>query len=250
MGASVEVMRRGMVPYALTRQPVITQGLNELRDRVREAQSALNREQPSGNDLEAALGRAERLREQLEQLKNSPQGRQQGAQQGQQGQEGQQGQQGQAPGQQPGRGQSQSPAGTTGSVGPGGGSPGIVSGYGGHVDPAAAERAIREGAHDLAQLEQMLRGNRDVPREVNRDVQDLIRDWQQVDLRWLGRTHPERLDQIVGDLTGRVEQIELELRRLADAGQSGSVRSSAQQPAPPGYADSIAEYFRRLAKQK
>ena len=64
MGVSVEVMRRqrGEETYALIQQPAITQGLNQLRDQVREAQSALNRDQAGGNDLEAALGRAERLR--------------------------------------------------------------------------------------------------------------------------------------------------------------------------------------------
>jgi len=47
-----------------------------------------------------------------------------------------------------------------------------------------------------------------------------------------------------------MDQVELELRRLADAQQTGSVRSGASQPIPPGYADAVAEYFRRLAAQK
>ena len=38
---SMEVIRRGMAPYAMTRQPSITQGLNELRDKVGAAQSGV-----------------------------------------------------------------------------------------------------------------------------------------------------------------------------------------------------------------
>ena len=254
---SLEVMKRGMGSYVMTRQPAVTQGLNDLRDRVREAQSALNREQPGGQDIEAALGRAEHLREQLEQLKNSARGQQKG----QQAKPGQQSQQGQASGQQPGGqqpGQSQSATGQSGSAGPGGGSPDNVyagghftsSGYEGRgIDPAVADRAIREGIRDLGQLEHILRGNNEIPREVSRDAQNLLRDMQQFDARLLG-ARPERINEIIDQFVAGVEQVELQLRRLADDKQSGSVRSSTSQPAPPGYAEAVAEYFRRLAKHK
>ncbi len=96
----------------------------------------------------------------------------------------------------------------------------------------------------------MLRGNREIPREVTRDVQDLIREMRQVDSGRLSGITPERLDQIVGSLVDGTEQIELELRRLAGEKETGSVRSGVTQPAPPGYAEAVAEYFRRLAKQK
>jgi FtsZ-binding cell division protein ZapB/predicted component of type VI protein secretion system len=242
MGWSVEVMRQGYAPYALTRQPAVTEGLNQLRDRVREAQGALNREQSGGNDLEAALGRAERLREQLQQLKRQGQGRQ-GNQQGQQ---------------QPG-GQQPSPTGTPNGAQPGGETPETAEGRGGTgsqafggpgLNRAYAEGALREGIRDLAQLDQMLRGNREVPHEISRDVQDLMRQMQGVDPRLLA-ARPERLDQIVDSLMSGVEEIELKLRRLADNDQTtGNVRSGASQPPPPGYAEAVAEYFRRLANHK
>ena len=251
MGWSVEAMRQGYAPYALTRQPAITQGLNQLHDRVRQAQSALNRDQNGGNDLEAALGRTERLREQLEQLKG------QGREQGRQGQQQQQQKgSGQQPGQQPG--QQQSATGTPAGAEPGSQSPGAASSRGGSdsqsfggpgINPADAERTIREGIRDLAQLDQMLRGNRDVPHEISRDVQDLMRQMQGLDPRLIA-ARPERLDQIVASLVSGVEEVELKLRRLADTDQSGSVRSGASQPPPPGYAEAIAEYFRRLAKHQ
>jgi hypothetical protein len=47
-----------------------------------------------------------------------------------------------------------------------------------------------------------------------------------------------------------VEQIELQLRRLLDEQQGAEVRSDITQPVPPGYADAVAEYFRRLSKEK
>lgn len=285
MGWTVEVMRRGMGAYALTRQPEITRGLNQLRDRMRDAQSAMDREADGGQDLEAALGRVEQLRQRLEEMKGAGQRgtkSQQGSQgqereaQGQQGSKAQKGQgqqgkaqNGDAAGQKGSQGQKgESPGGSAPASngapqagGPGGGSsPEVASGRGGQsdshgsfvrgFDPATAGHTIREGIRDLGQLEQMLRGNREIPREVTRDVQDLIREMRQVDSGRLSGITPERLDQIVGSLVDGTEQIELELRRLAGEKETGSVRSGVTQPAPPGYAEAVAEYFRRLAKQK
>jgi hypothetical protein len=118
------------------------------------------------------------------------------------------------------------------------------------LNRAYAEGALREGIRDLAQLDQMLRGNREVPHEISRDVQDLMRQMQGVDPRLLA-ARPERLDQIVDSLMTGVEEIELKLRRLADNDRTtGNVRSGASQPPPPGYAEAVAEYFRRLANHK
>ncbi len=258
---SLEVLRRGMAEYALTRQPEVTQGLSRLRDRVQEAQSGLNRQPSGGQDIESALARAERLREQLEQMKSAAQGRP--AQQAQNGQRGKNSgqsagqQQGESPGQQPGQGsQSSDGESNMGSARGGnspdgvyGGGPSSTPGRGYGIDPTQAERTFREGARDLAQIEQFLRGNREMPRELSRDVHDLIRDLQQVDPRLLG-AEPERLAKIIDQLVGGVEGIELQLRRLADQEQAGSVRSGASQPVPPGYADAVAEYFKRLAREK
>ncbi len=261
---SLEIMRRGLAEYALPRELTVTQGLNQLRDRVREAQGALDSQQPGGQDIESALARAEQLRQQLEQMRNAGQSQRSQSSNGQkkenasgqkgEGQQQGQGQQGQMPGDQPGQAAeshgSQSASGSpTGGTGPGGSSPGIVEGDGRGVDSAYADRVFRNGIRDLTQLDQMIRGDRDVPRETSREVQDLVRQMQHLDPRLLA-ADPTRLDQIVGQLLGDVEQVELELRRIADAQQSGSVRSGASQPVPPGYAESVAEYFRRLAAQK
>ncbi len=272
---SLEYMKRGGAAYALAREMSVTQGLNQLRDHLKEAENALNRQQPGGQGVEAALARAEQLRQQLEQMKNAAQagqsqahsGTQRGNQPGQssQGEQSDQGRQGQAPGDQPGgtaQGQGSQSAGGSpqGGVGQGGTSPGIEQGDGrpgpgvgdfwGHgADPAYADRVFRGGVRDLSEAEQLLRGNPDVSRETYRDVQDLIRQMQRIDPRLLS-ADPARLAQIVGQLLASVEDVELELRRVAGTQDTGSVRSGAGQPVPPGYADAVAEYFRRLAAQK
>jgi hypothetical protein len=276
---SLEIMRRGIPDYALPREMSVTQGLNQLRDRLREAQNALNRQQPGqGQNVEAALARAEQLRRELEQMKSAAEGRQSQAKGGQQkgnqaGQEGQgqqpgqgqgqqgQGQQGQAPGDQPGEmaqgqgsqsgGSPQQGGGNSSGIqqGDGHAGPGAGEFWGHGVDSAYADRVLRNGIRDLTQAEQLLRGNQDISRDTNRDVQDLIRQMQRLNPRLLA-ADPSRLSAIVGQLVDSVDQVELELRRVADAQQSGSVRSGAAQPAPPGYADAVAEYFRRLAAQK
>jgi hypothetical protein len=46
----------------------------------------------------------------------------------------------------------------------------------------------------------------------------------------------------------QLEQIELELRRRIEGDRPGQVHSAPGEPAPPGYADAVAEYFRRLSK--
>jgi hypothetical protein len=47
-----------------------------------------------------------------------------------------------------------------------------------------------------------------------------------------------------------IEQLEMRLRRAVDDKDGGSVRSGSAQQAPPGYAQAVAEYFRRLSKGK
>jgi hypothetical protein len=42
--------------------------------------------------------------------------------------------------------------------------------------------------------------------------------------------------------------IELALRKAAD-GAGGNPRTETPQQVPPGYANAVAEYFRRLSKQ-
>ncbi|PYT28230.1 MAG: hypothetical protein DMG57_15580 [Acidobacteria bacterium] len=272
MGWSLEVMRRGMGPYAMTRQAPVTEGLNKLRDRVREAQQAFHNGQSGDSNLEAALAQTEQLRRRLEQMRNSA-----GQKPGQQGQPGEHGKPGgqqqderDGQSQQPGNGsnpagqsgqQSESASGSPESGGAQGSAPhgqqqgsaqmahgsrfspgtGAISG----VDSEMAGRAVRDGLRDLSRLEQMLRGNR----EMSRNIRDLMGEMREFEARRGGIT-PARLDEMITRLIGGIEQVELQLRRTIESKDPGSVRSGASQTVPPGYVDAVAEYFRRLSQQK
>ena len=118
---------------------------------------------------------------------------------------------------------------------------GAISG----VDSEMAGRAVRDGLRDLSRLEQMLRGNR----EMSRNIRDLMGEMREFEARRGGIT-PARLDEMITRLIGGIEQVELQLRRTIESKDPGSVRSGASQTVPPGYVDAVAEYFRRLSQQK
>jgi len=61
--------------------------------------------------------------------------------------------------------------------------------------------------------------------------------------------HPELIEQILNQLLAGVEDVELQLRRQVDDKTGGNVRSATGENVPPGYADAVAEYFRRLSKK-
>ena len=65
----------------------------------------------------------------------------------------------------------------------------------------------------------------------------------------LASSNAELMNRIESQMLGGVEQIELQLRRMLDD-QGGAVRSGSTEPVPQGYADAVAEYFRRLSKEK
>jgi hypothetical protein len=111
-------------------------------------------------------------------------------------------------------------------------------------DPRAIERTLRETIRDLSQMQRSMQGNP----EVARDIQDLIRDMQQIDPR---RFQGKELDQrIESQAVAGLAQIELDLRRLLDGTQGGNVRADAAHEAPRGYQNAVADYFRRLSKGK
>jgi hypothetical protein len=116
------------------------------------------------------------------------------------------------------------------------------------VQPAgreAADRLYREGLRDLSRLRHALEGEQ----ELERDVQDLIRDMQRIDPKQFPG-NPELIEQLYGQVLAGIEQVELQLRRRMDDQEAGNVRSSAAQPVPPGYSDAVADYFRRLSRGK
>jgi hypothetical protein len=104
--------------------------------------------------------------------------------------------------------------------------------------------AWRDGVRDLGRLQHELEGQP----EVARDVQNMMRQMQQMDPSQFPN-HPELVEQIISKLVGGVEGVELQLRRMTDDKNGGNVRSATGETVPPGYAEAVAEYFRRLSKK-
>ena len=109
--------------------------------------------------------------------------------------------------------------------------------------PGQAEAAYGELQRDLQRLRGAVADDKDAAREY----QQLVRQAQELDPRkWA--SNPQLADVINGQILQAVDQIELVLRRKLDANDS-SVRSANPRNTPPGYADAVAEYYKRLSKQ-
>ncbi len=290
MKSNSENIRRGFGAAIVPREAPITAGLQQFRDQLRQAEQMAGNNSGKPGDLEKALSDVERLRSQLDRMRSGrqqggrqPGSEQQGSQPGGQQQSGQQqgaAQQGgpqqggqQQGGQQQG-GQQQGGQQQGGQRGPGswqqggrldrggaiGGSPGRFQDgwrYGNRGDligtdgqplsppsPAELERAQRDALRDLTALRQSLRDNPDLAR----DVGDLIRQMQGVDPRQFPG-HPELIERLLSQFLPGLEQLELQLRRKVDE-KGGEARAASPEPPPPGYADAVAEYFRRLSRGK
>ena len=129
----------------------------------------------------------------------------------------------------------------------GGGQTGGLGGGGGQAQPADAERTIREGVRDIGELRQMLKDNPELARELG----DAYRSMQRLG----GGTgamgsDAELEDRLKRNVLPNIESIETQLRRQLEESRGGQVRSTATERAPDGYADKVAEYFRRLSKGK
>jgi hypothetical protein len=263
-------MRRGIDPNASGAEPEITAGMQRLEKEVNDAQQAMGASPQQGNDsqqgLQTALNRVERLRNQMDSLTRDSQGRQPGQQGTGQGQ----GQGGQQSGQQGG----QTAGGPVGGPGArlgdgvyGGGYPNANPRGGGGRDywgfdtgnntppggppvqpdnsPIPPQRAYEDSMRDLNQLRQAVQEDP----EMARQVQELIRQMQRLDpSRFPG--NPALVEQLHTQVLADVDKLELQLRRQLDDKQSGQVRSGDTRTVPPGYEDSVAEYYRRLSKNK
>jgi hypothetical protein len=241
---SADFLRRGNGAVATMRDAVTTQALNNLRDQLREIRKSVGNGQQGAGDkdrqaLEQALAQTERLRKEMErgmrgQQKGQAQGQQQGRQPGEQ-QGRQQGQQaGQSQDQQAGEGQPS-------QIGPraNGRQKGLQPGPG----PAWGDAGdlVRNYRSTLRELENNP--------QIGKDLRDTIQNMYRLDPR-LSPGNPELMNRIESQMLTGVEQIELQLRRLLDDQQGGAVRSGSAEPVPQGYAGAVAEYFRRLSKEK
>ena len=240
---SADFLRRGNGAVATMRDAVTTQALNGLRDQLREIQKSVGSGQQGAGDkdrqaLEQALADTERLRKEMErglQSGRSSASRAKGAP----------GQgtvsQGQQPGQQPGESQSaQAGEGQPGQIGP------RANGRQGGFEPGPGP-AFGDAGDLVQNYRRTLRELENNP-QIGKDLRDAIHDMYRLDPRMVPG-NPELMNRIESQMLSGVEQIELQLRRQLDD-QGGVVRSGSAEPVPQGYADAVAEYFRRLSKEK
>jgi hypothetical protein len=271
---SAQWIRGGMGAYAYLREQPVTQMLDKLSEQVREAQRLLGQNGDGKREnLQAALDRLDRMRRDLEAAGHQPgqngqrgqqgqQGQQgQGQQAGQQGQQGRQGQRGQGGqmgqrgerGQQGGldefrqfggggnRGDSDYSAMNRGDRLPQGGNPNA----GADSLQTNITGFVRDSVRDLQAMRREFEGSG----EEQRDIQELIREMQRLDpAKFKG--NPEMVEQLRGQVLASIEQLELQLRRKMGEDVGGAVRSDGVRPAPSGYRDAVAEYYRRLSKGK
>lgn len=280
MKYAAEWIRQGYGGMLGPRENRVTEGLERLKDQIKEAQALAGSDgqQKGREQLEAALSRVEQLRQRLQEISARGQQAGQRRENGQPSQSGQQAQGGQNRGPQSGAsatGASQNPSAQQGpqpgqqSNGPRGSQQdgeadarGDRGGYRnldgiyrspnrpgeqGPLNPGRpmpqVEQLWRESMRELSRLRQEMT---DDP-ALQRDFAELFRELS----RWDPARHPgnpKLLEAMRQEVLPGLEQLELQLRRKLDEQQGGAVRSSASERVPPGYRQAVAEYFRRLSQ--
>ncbi|MGH9407456.1 MAG: hypothetical protein ACRD3D_16680 [Terriglobia bacterium] len=270
---SAQSIRMGMNPGSNTVEPAISAGMDRMRAGIDQAQRALKPQ--AGNPAEEELARVEQLRREIQALTSTAGGARSGrageqasggqAQQSQQGGAGQgrQSGQGDRSGQASQAGQGSQQADSNGgfeSGGPGGPrvwrgrrGPGIgayIQGPGGGneaASPAAPpdELALRDAMRQLDGLRRELRSSPESASAINQ----VMRDLERLEPGKFG-ANPEITQQLSAQALAGVDRIELQLRRKLDNQGSNQVRNGDVLPVPAGYQESVAEYFRRLSKNR
>lgn len=109
------------------------------------------------------------------------------------------------------------------------------------------QNAYNETMRNLRQLEQQQAGS---DPGMARDLQNLMREMQRLN-PYTYANDPLLAQRINQVLMGNVQQLEMELRRkVEEANGASSVRSPGSERVPPGYADKVADYYRKLGKSK
>jgi len=272
MKLGAEWMRRGLGPYIAPRERVLTEALERLSRQVEEARQMAGREGGAQREqVERALEQIENLREQLrrqaraadrgESSGGENQDRQQGRGSQQQGsaERGAQENAQAGNGGRQGRGQPQregSPQdGRAGERRQTGGETSFWRGdYGalndGSLQPdwnrsggAGARGAWMDALRELRRL----REEGAVSDETRAELEQLLRRMQRLDPARFGG--PLLAARIENELLPQLEQMELKLRReLGD--KTAPPRTAVPAQPPPGYAEAVAEYFRRLSRGK
>ena len=117
-------------------------------------------------------------------------------------------------------------------------------------NPGAVQGALRDGARDLNELRRALGQARDgESAEMTREIDRLLEEIRQIDPNQL-RGNPELLERLRTQLLPSLEHLELSLRRQVDDSSKGQVRTPASDKVPAGYAEAVADYFRKLSSGK
>ena len=102
---------------------------------------------------------------------------------------------------------------------------------------------LPEALRDLNQVRRLAQGQSDLTGQIQQLSDDMRR------ANAFGND-AELAARIRSQLLPEIERLELELRRKVDQQQSGQVRSAGSDKVPAGYADAVADYFRKLSKSK
>jgi len=114
------------------------------------------------------------------------------------------------------------------------------------VRPEQFQSTYNDTMRSLKQLEQQ-QGN---DPNMARDLQNLIKEMQRLN-PYTYANDPLLADRINQALMGNVQQLEMELRRkVEEQNGTGSVRSPGNEKVPAGYADKVADYYRKLSDAK
>ena len=108
-------------------------------------------------------------------------------------------------------------------------------------NPADSEREFAQRMRELNQLRQMVASDP----QAAKDVADLTRQMQNLDpARFPG--NPAIVEQMHREVLNAVDRLELQLQRQ---NLSSSARAGKPNTIPPGYQESVAEYYRRLSEE-
>jgi len=258
----------------------LTSDLQKLGQQVRDAAHTLGGAQTGSKEaaLNHAMDDLSRLRDQLSGLGRSPSSQPGQGQSGPRGQQfqtgqlsrdGQSGQGGQQTGQSGNRGGQPGQQGQASGVGDRQAGPvGNAGGGAGNRDrqaygawdagntrisgnpvtpqsgpnPADTQREIDQGLNLLNQVRAVVQDNP----EADRELQSLIEQMRNLDpSRFPG--NPALVEQMHQQLLSDVDALELQLRRVLDENHGGTIRNTDPAKVPPGYRDSVAEYYRKLS---
>jgi hypothetical protein len=109
-------------------------------------------------------------------------------------------------------------------------------------NPADAQREIEQGLNLLNGV----RPAAETSPEARQQLQALVEEMRRLDpSRFPG--NPALVEQMRQQLLSGVDALELQLRHQLEDNRGGTIRNTDPNRVPPGYQDSVAEYYRKLS---